>query len=90
MTAPDHYKLPFDPRFNAPEGAVIEYLGMAMWRYVDPLTKVETRFADWQANSSARDAGGMKGTHWKVAGVTADETNPWGGFLVTLEAAELG
>ena len=87
MTTPGLYMLPFSAEFNAPVGAVIEYLGMARWRYLDPSTNVETRFSDHQANSSARDTGGMKGTYWKVEEVTKDEADVWGGFSVMLDPA---
>ena len=57
---------------------------MAKWLYRDPLTGEVLSFFDSQANSYARDTGGMKGTHWKVVNVVKEGAEM---YLVTLDPA---
>lgn len=66
------YQLQFWRTFGAPVGAILEYAGMAKWLYRDPSTGETLSFSGSQANSYARDTGGMKGTHWKVIGVVKE------------------
>ena len=82
--APVMYTLPFSHKFDAPVGAIIEYVGMAKWLYRSPHTGQVTTYFDRQANSYARDTGGMKGTRWAVVRVVED---PSGEFLVSLNPA---
>jgi hypothetical protein len=57
---------------------------MAKWLYRSPHTGQVTTFFDRQANSYARDTGGMKGTRWVVVRVVEE---PSGKFLVSLNPA---
>lgn len=78
------YTLPFWKIFDAPISATIEYVGMAKWLYRSPGTNEVKTFSDHQANSYARDTGGMKGTKWTVSKV---EATSFGDFLVTIDPA---
>jgi len=78
------YTLPFSHTFDAPVGAIIEYVGMAKWLYRSPHTGQVTTFVDHRANSYARDKGGMIGTRWVVVRVVEELS---GEFLVSINPA---
>jgi hypothetical protein len=79
---PIMYTLAFSRAFAAPVGTTIEYVGMAKWLYRSQDTDEVTAFHDRQANSYARDTGGMKGTRWTVVKVVEEAS---GEFLVTID-----
>jgi len=81
---PPAWRLPFSHAFDAPVGAIIEYVGMAKWLYRSADTSEVTTFFDHQANSYACDNGGMKGTRWVVVMVVEE---PSGDFLVSIDPA---
>ena len=82
------YVLPFAGTFDVPIGAVIEYIGLSKWLYHSPSTGRVTAYFDRQANSYARDTGGMKGTLWTVVAVANEIRGEYQEAQVTLCPAQ--
>ncbi len=75
------------PSHRAPApGALLEWRGCtAGWRQIDP-PSTDATFHDREANSYARDQGGMRGTRWRVRRVTSEGNGDAGMCFVALEA----